>query len=141
MSATAVFSFSVQTFRPSAPDDWTTPVFIETLGTINTIADGAARTFKFTSSALPSDVFRGVSVRMTATGGMTSGNIILLRAKLEEGVLSTPNVPPIYAEDFSNSRRFFRISDVNTRVAEYTHEMRDTPTLSGAGPYNYDAEI
>jgi len=63
--------------------------------------------------------------------------------KLEKGVIATPfkRAGNTLAGDFNMGRRYARLSDVNTRVAEYTYEMRAAPSVTGAGPYLYVSEL
>ena len=45
------------------------------------------------------------------------------------------------ATQFVKCRRYFRISEATGQAAEFAHEMRALPDESGAGPYQYDAEL
>ena len=83
-----------------------------------------------------------ISIRITGNGAASS-NFRLSAVKFESGSLATPftragNTIP---GEYTDCRRYFRVSDVNTRVDEYSHEMRITPILGGADPYTYDAEF
>ena len=62
--------------------------------------------------------------------------------QLEQGSVATPFEMSTYNLNYSNCRRYLRQSDVNTRVSEYTYEMRVAPNVTGsAEPYIYDSEI
>lgn len=61
--------------------------------------------------------------------------------QIEEGSQDTEFEQRHIAIEQELCRRYLRTSDVNTRVNEYSHEMRVTPTVSGSGPYLYDAEF
>ena len=61
--------------------------------------------------------------------------------QLELGSHATEFENKLPAETLLNCKRFFRISESTGQAAEFAHDMRATPTESGAGPYQYDAEL
>ena len=71
------------------------------------------------------------------------GTIYIRKVQLEQGSVATPFEIATYSSIYSDCRRFFRQSDVNTRVDEYSYEMRVSPTPppEGVAPFSYDSEI
>ena len=74
--------------------------------------------------------------------GSSITNFFVTKVKLEQGSVATPWVHEDIGTTLAKCQRYARLSDVSTRVAEYTYEMRVAPTQSAlGGAFLYDAEL
>ena len=109
--------------------------------TAGEVVDGYTKyTATFEVSTVPAATNNTFEINVGVAGG---GTISFADWKMEEGSVATPFIRSgnTLAGEYVACRRYTRLSDVNTRVAEYTYEMRDAPAVSGAGPYLYEAEL
>lgn len=61
--------------------------------------------------------------------------------QLEEGVSATRFGERHEAGELQLCRHFFRRQATAQTIADLAYDMRDTPTETGTGPYDYDAEL
>ncbi len=93
---------------------------------------------------VPSDATE-ISIRFTWTpSGVpvdTTDAVRFAYVNFVQGTADLSLKPLPFATIFEQCQRYARKSDVNTRVAEYTEEMRAAPAVSGSGPFLYEAEL
>ena len=71
----------------------------------------------------------------------TVGDYYATGFQLELGELATPYELKPQPLELALCRYYFQRHAVQQNVADLAYEMRATPTQSGAGPYDYDAEL
>ncbi len=111
-----------------------------------TIPSALAWTRRTLVLALPALAGRSVgpgssTVLRFLIAGSVAASVDIADVQLEEGAFATPfeRRPP--ALELLLARRFFRRSAVALPVADLALEMAAPPSVSGAGPYDYAAEI
>jgi len=140
---------STSIYIQSSTDDSSTIGFSGTVGNVSNNTTFATESVQdgevSVTGTVPSDaVSLAVFVRTADFVGTAGTNdyIVISDVALEKGTAKTESEPRLTALEFIMCLRYFRKSDVGTRVAEYTHEMRIAPSVTGASdPYFYDAEI
>ncbi|MBV1863466.1 MAG: DUF2793 domain-containing protein [Rhodobacteraceae bacterium] len=80
-----------------------------------------------------------ISLSVGAPG--LSGIFDIRRLKLERGTVSTPFLPSDPARDLAQSRYYFQRWHNSQNINDLAHQMRVMPSSSGAGPYDYSAEL
>jgi hypothetical protein len=81
-----------------------------------------------------------LAIRFTLAGAAPA-TLDLADVQLEEGVFATAFERRALALELLLARRFFRRSTVALAPADLAAEMAGTPVSSGAGPFDYAAEI
>ena len=78
-----------------------------------------------------------------ASGNWTLPNIPITatNVQLEEGLEATPFEVRHIGFELSLCQRYFRRYATSQNTADLAYFMRASPVASGAGPFNYDAEI
>jgi len=61
--------------------------------------------------------------------------------QLEIGSEATEFEQRHIAVEYELCRRYARLADLNNQAAKFSYEMRATPSVSGSGPYLYEAEL
>jgi len=82
-----------------------------------------------------------ISVVFYTPAGPVDPVIDLANVQLEVGSVATAFEQRPLAVELALCRRYFQIKEATGQATDLAHQMRATPTETGAGPYNYDAEI
>jgi len=73
--------------------------------------------------------------------GLVDPIIDISNVQLEEGNVATPFERRPIAIELALARRYLQFRQTTGLAANLAHQMRATPTETGLGPYQYDAEI
>jgi hypothetical protein len=85
--------------------------------------------------------YLNITVSLSLNNASFEGMFDIRRIKLEKGSKATPFQPSSPAQDMAQSRYYFQRWHNAQNLNDLAYGMRVTPTGSGAGPYDYSAEL